>query len=1256
MTEEMLQGRELQRALAVEDDANVRLEVLDPFQNFIVQAPAGSGKTELLTQRILRLLAEAVETPEQVLAITFTQKAALEMSERVVKALNAAQNLPEPEREPARNNWLLARAVLKKDAVLNWGLLANPKQLNIRTIDAFCADLVRQSPGHLSEIREFHDQPAVLYRKAALQTLERLSREPDHRPAVEGLLTHFDYRLEQLVRMLSSLLASRDQWMPLWLPYWGQPDALKGLLEQSLQDWIQVGLRQALKGYDLVRSLYPEVHALSDLLTFARQQLQQVGLANLKGDGAIIAGWQEKSMAGCQESGCQAWSEHPEQLAQWQALACLLLTSTGEWRKPRGVNKNIGFPTPPKTASADEKQRLKEHKKRFQDILTLFSESESQCKSDSKPESLFEAWRHALVSVRQLPKPELDEVEWQELYQLITLLPQAVAELDILMAETNSTDFVAMGLAALNALRESETSGLAYQLDKKIRHVLVDEFQDTSVTQFELLRLLTQFWPGSEVPRSLFLVGDPMQSIYRFRQADVGLFLTAKDSGIGEIQLNYRRLTRNFRADARLVHWVNQHFSTLFPADDVWWQGAISFAQAQAGRPARVADSENSDPQEDSAVQWALSTSEDQHLEDLLATIQADDQRFPEQTKAVLVRNRRHAQQVLRVLKQHSLPVHAIEIERLVDLPMTQDLLALSEAILYPHLDLAWAGVLRAPWVGIALMDLQKLCDQKTSLIRTVSNCVNSGFVNSDSVNLDCVNKTEPVTAVDLSEDAINRLTIIWPVLSKALFKDRNMPIEERVHMAWQAFNGAAFYPEEKQCDSALFFQLLGKLRQQNLLQDPSMLRTRVSELFASQITEDPQESARQPIQIMTIHKSKGLEFDRVYLPFLDKRPRAEDAPLLRWAQFYFPHNEPDGGEDREGWLLAMLPKVTAELPNKAEGNRLYSTIQTLEKLKSQYEVMRLFYVAVTRAKCALHLFGCLQPLPDESAGAEVSTQEGSGQDVSVASVAEVVEEVEDVKAVPRYRMPPQQSLLGLFFNSLDDQSKMAYWESVKASSGHAVEDNEESSFSVRPWYRAQTLSVKDEPSRDVSNAPYNQASNVIKDVQVADRFASTLGTLWHELLSHAATETQLRTFFENPHYGDILSTWLQPHALRVEQQEKIITLIGQGIEVMLSNDIGRWLLQGAGDAVNERTAQQEECAILGGESGQQWLRVDKTFIEAGVRWIVDYKMVLAPKPLPEVKAQYEHQLAGYAKAYEPQGLPIKLGLYLPLTGEWVSW
>ena len=95
-------------------DFNERKKALDISQSFIVQAPAGSGKTELLTQRFLALLSK-VEVPESIIAITFTKKAASEMKRRILDALFLAESNEIPDDDHKKTTYLLAKNVLKNN-------------------------------------------------------------------------------------------------------------------------------------------------------------------------------------------------------------------------------------------------------------------------------------------------------------------------------------------------------------------------------------------------------------------------------------------------------------------------------------------------------------------------------------------------------------------------------------------------------------------------------------------------------------------------------------------------------------------------------------------------------------------------------------------------------------------------------------------------------------------------------------------------------------------------------------------------------------------------------------------------------------------------------------------------------------------------------------------------------------------------------------------------------------------------------------
>src|SRR3990167_8493022 len=222
-------------------DNHIRQRALDPTRSFIVQAPAGSGKTELLTQRYLVLLAHAQKAPEEIIAITFTRKAAAEMRARVMNALAFAQTT-EPEKNDYRHTtWQLAKNVLQKETQLNWSLMHNPNRLRILTIDALSAFLCRQTP----MLTHFGGSPTVCENASAFYQLAAQRVLMDENTHLEHLLLHLDNNVSAVENLLAHLLNHRDQWLPHILFAYKNQQSLRELLENSLQKMVVEKLQMA---------------------------------------------------------------------------------------------------------------------------------------------------------------------------------------------------------------------------------------------------------------------------------------------------------------------------------------------------------------------------------------------------------------------------------------------------------------------------------------------------------------------------------------------------------------------------------------------------------------------------------------------------------------------------------------------------------------------------------------------------------------------------------------------------------------------------------------------------------------------------------------------------------------------------------------------------------------------------------------------------------------------------------------------------
>src|SRR6202035_4027646 len=240
--------------------------------------------------------------------------------------------------------------------------------------------------------------------------------------------------------------------------------------------------------------------------------------------------------------------------ARWCAAAKLLLTATGGFRKR--LTKNDGFDA----QCADKSPML--------DLLQELERAPSA--------------RQVLVEIRNLPPPAYGDGEWERVREVAQVLVLAAAELDQVFREQGAADFPAVSLAALRALGSADApTDLGLRLDYRLQHVLVDEFQDTSSAQLELLRLLTAGGQAGD-GRRVFCVGDPMQSIYGFRQAEVRAFLELAEDGIGELRFEVLRLRDNFRSARPVVDWINACFARILPRTDDRDRGAIAFRPSVA--------------------------------------------------------------------------------------------------------------------------------------------------------------------------------------------------------------------------------------------------------------------------------------------------------------------------------------------------------------------------------------------------------------------------------------------------------------------------------------------------------------------------------------------------------------------------------------------------------------------------------------------------------------------------------------------------
>jgi len=1145
-------------------DHAARLRALNPAESFLVQAPAGSGKTELLTDRILALLA-TVSRPEEIVAITFTRKAASEMHARVLGKLDEALG-PAPESEHARRSWELARAALARDAELGWRLLHHPARLAIRTIDSFCASLVRGMPclSGLGGMPELAGDPEIHYAAAARATLAYAEVSDQ----VRALIEHMDVDVNAACEAIVGMLAQRDQWMPLLKERHVDRETLERMLADAVSEDMRAVARAMPMGWQ---------DALREIARLAAAELDSADSNPL----AALRDW-HGDLAG--EAG---------ELAQWLALAHLLLTKEGSLRK--SANKNLGFP--PGCA----------HKAPFAQWLEGAELDASR-------------WTGRLHALRSAPPAHFTDEQWRILSAQLLTLQLAVTELHKCFAESGEVDFIEIAQRAQQALGSADDPGeLLLKLDASIRHLLVDEFQDTSLTQIHLLDTLTAGWQAGD-GRTLFLVGDPMQSIYRFRKAEVGLFLNAAERGIGEISLQRLTLTDNFRSQAGVVDWVNATFQGLFPRENDAAAGAIRYTPSEAFNPAM----------DGPAVQFHVAfgangpSDADAQAEDTAVALvrQALAQAKPESRHpvAILVRARGHLGKLARRLADEGIACRAVDLVPLARREVVADLVQLMRALAHPADRLAWLSVLRAPWCGLKLDALHALFghDLRTPVpallaaaLRAPRNPAQQAQASTRQAQRGLWDAApEPCRAEQaLEPDEWLRLRRVADILLDAGNDSGALPWAAWIESLWQRLGGAALYAEGSADDAESLFALIERLAPHGGL-DPARLDAALERLFAAPASEAAQDDPDAParaVEIMTMHKSKGLQFDTVILYGLHRKPAGDRAPLVRIEQ----------SGDR-----VLFGPVKPRAEKDADPISRYLALR--EQRRSDYEVDRLLYVAATRARHALHLV------------ANVSADPKTGQ----------------------AKMPAAGSLLARLWDAVPPGQKQPAPGDAQDAAEEAPLASSQLLRRLAPEAVAQLGGQAWRPGNPGFGVPAPGSRPWWQDSgqpawQQEEAYDAAIGTLAHAWLARLG--------------ADGLQAW-PPDALRdrlplmsrqltragvpLSQAGPAAGIVLETLLATLDDERGRWLLSQSG-------ARREWPLI---DASGKVSVIDLAVSTEGGWLIVDYKTGLAhPGEAPadfaqRMRRRHGDQMERYCRSVASMdGRPARAALYFPRARAWIE-
>ncbi len=1102
-------------------DQQARQDCLDLSRHVLAVAPAGSGKTGLLVLRMLRALTTA-QKPEQVIAVTFTRKAAAEIRHRVLELLQHARDGKAPEDDFEQQCLAQASAVLKHASEQGWQLTEQPQRIMALTIDGFNSRIANELPllSSLGGRTNITDDEYSLYEQAVLGLFNEVEKDapPALKQAAANWLRCAGNRLDTLMEPLTKLLARRDQWGTAVLKgadHWAERESeVLESLHRALQSRFADMLGQA---------------RCDELVDIARQAS---GHSDLLHWATALKAWPQPGMA---DAGLHI------------GLASMLLTAKGELRKPGGIDKRAGFPT-----DSPAKEPFKAFLTELQDDTAL---------------------QEAAAALAALPASPMPDSMLALRDDLLILLLHLLTHLQAVMGQRSEADYTQIALAAHTALRpeEDQYGEALLRRDEQIRHLLVDEMQDTSWSQIRLLRLLTQTWAPDD-GRSLFLVGDPQQSIYAFRKAEVRLFqeLIDNEQLADNLPLHCVKLSANFRSAPEVVNWFNDCFSTIFPKEKNTATGDILYSPSEAQR--------QSDTGAGVAIHALHKQAEQAEAHAVADRIQALQKANPDARIAILARARTHLVHILEELRKREIHFAGQDIDALTALPVVRELVATAKALWHPQDSLSWAVLLRAPWVGLSWADMLALSTGRRdwSWPRRLA---------------------EAATAPDLSEEGRQRVDRFNQALAQVLKSDHLRPrLPDRVEALWTQLGGPACIDSHDLSDARRTLQLLRKHCPGGELEDLDALNRGIKNLYATAAAGD--------VEVMTIHKAKGLEFDHVILVGCGKAPRSDDKPLLHLRETEF------------GELLVPKPPDHWPEEDTKVAAGLYNYVHDLEKRSRESEVLRLLYVAITRARETLDIYARAEFDDKEELKLPKNSFAWWLKPVIEPAFANLPAHSDSEETTPE---TPRAPRLQLPFD-IPAEDRLYQPREIRK---------------LRPSERV--LSTHEDKHLD----------------EETDVFARLVGILYHQAMEKICNDGLDHWQQKADGYPKSLAAGFRRMGLPEPQVDDAVNRVLALVDKTISGKKGKWLLE-------PKQWAQAEYPLAGYQNGE-WVSasIDRCFEEDGMFWIIDYKTSGQAVDEGELEAwladrkeHYRPQMKSYAELMADMNpdKEIRSALYFP---EW---
>ncbi len=644
---------------------------LDPQHSVVVEACAGSGKTWLLVSRIVRLLLASVK-PGEILAITFTRRAAQEMQARLHEWLR----LLATQDDAAVRHFLKERelhevddALLAKARGLYRDFLLAQPSISISTFHGWFMQIIQRAPlnAGVPVGMQLLERTAALHEEAWQAFADSLRDDPESATALAMQQLFAEYGLHSTRSLLGNFVAKRAEW---WAYTSGQEDAVGYALEQ---------LRSEL---DVDLDADPIADACSDASLRAAVQAFAQALATM---GTETQGNNANKL--------QITWEIADAHQRFAALSRALYTQADE---PRSFK-----PTKKQDAEAflfahdalfDKLQAVRDAL--VEQVALRMNQAALRCGA-----ALLQYYQELKVRAQQM---DFTDLEWQVCY---------------LLNQGDCAEY------------------MQYKLDSRYKHVLLDEFQDTNPLQWQTLQSWFAAAAAVDSRPTVFVVGDPKQSIYRFRRADARLFGEVRKFLQQEFAAHYLTQNETRRNSPAVLEAVNGVFASLpdglvdfeehitHHKDLPGYVEVLPLAVVQKTETEAIPDGqltlrnplttpraeEQSGAREIEAEQFAA------HIANIVASWSVQDdgklRRAEYRDIMVLVRKRLHLRVYEHALRARHIPFLTSRRGGLLDTLEAEDIQALLTFLITPFADLELAQALRSPLFACSNEDLMQLAE-----------------------------------------------------------------------------------------------------------------------------------------------------------------------------------------------------------------------------------------------------------------------------------------------------------------------------------------------------------------------------------------------------------------------------------------------------------------------------------------------------------------------------------------------------------------